>query len=245
VACANPLISEEQRESLKPLSVRSRIIKVSLFDRQTKFTGIVPELLTDAMESNYETPVTEQRVDRRFSTEKVSSGERMPIRDETHRASDATFSPEIAPAYKNDKAYNHEIDLERGDERLPGEIKQVDSSSMESPGKIGATDEIGEDEEYPPSWLTRTWRKYRPFGHAIIWLLVTAYFPDEANSNSRWWICGLVLHRDEWLIPFLLWLAITLWIIFQYIPITVVSTCLRNLTMLIPDHFFGGGEIRL
>ena len=196
------------------------------------------------MESNYETPVTEQRVDRTLSTEKVSSGERTPIRDETHRASDAIFSPEIAPAYKNDKAYNHEIDLERG-ERLPGETKLADSSSVESPGKIGATDKIGEDEEYPPSWLTRTWRKYRPFGHAIIWLLVTAYFPDEANSNSRWWICGLVLHRDEWLIPFLLWLAITLWMIFQYIPTTVVSKYIRKLTRLIPDHFFGGGEIRV
>lgn len=133
------------------------------------------------MESNHETQVTEQRVDRTLSPEKVVSDERMPTRDESHRVSDAIFSPEISPAYKNDKAYNHEIDLERGNEKLPGETKLADSSSMESPSKIGAIDENGEDEEYAPGWMTRTWRKYRPFGHAIIWLLATAYSPDEGK----------------------------------------------------------------
>jgi len=155
--------------------VLSLIIQVSLFDRQAKFIGIVRELLSDTMESNPETQVTEQRAEPTLSTEKVGTGGRMPIRDETHRVSDATFLPEIAPAY------NHEIDLECGNEKLPGETKMADSSSMESPSKIGAAHEIGEDEEYPPSWVTRTWRKYRPFGHGIIWLLVTAYSPDEGK----------------------------------------------------------------
>lgn len=40
-----------------------------------------------------------------------------------------------------------------------------------------------------------------------------------------WWIAGLILHRYDlgWLIPFLLYLAITLRIIFFYIPITIVT----------------------
>ena len=48
-------------------------------------------------------------------------------------------------------------------------------------------------------------------------------FSIEKNSNGRWWICGLILHRDKWLIPFLLYLAVTLWLIFRYVPISAVS----------------------
>lgn len=45
----------------------------------------------------------------------------------------------------------------------------------------------------------------------------------------RWWIAGLILHRHDlgWLIPFLLYLAITLRIIFLYVPITVVTVPMR------------------
>ena len=40
----------------------------------------------------------------------------------------------------------------------------------------------------------------------------------------RWWIVGLVLHRDlGWVVPFLLYLAVSLWILFQYAPISIVS----------------------
>jgi CNT family concentrative nucleoside transporter len=40
-----------------------------------------------------------------------------------------------------------------------------------------------------------------------------------------WWITGLILHRHDlgWLIPFLLYLAITLRLIFFYIPISIVT----------------------
>lgn len=42
---------------------------------------------------------------------------------------------------------------------------------------------------------------------------------------SSWWIAGLILHRSDlgWLIPFLLYLVVTLRIIFFYVPITVVT----------------------
>src|SRR5689334_11552758 len=46
------------------------------------------------------------------------------------------------------------------------------------------------------------------------------------DKEHRWWIAGLVLHRTDslgWLKPFLLWLAITLRLIFFWIPITVVT----------------------
>ncbi|KAL2869840.1 NupC/NupG family nucleoside CNT transporter [Aspergillus lucknowensis] len=49
--------------------------------------------------------------------------------------------------------------------------------------------------------------------YAVIWLLFTG-----------WWIAGLILHRHDlgWLIPFLLYLAITLRMIFLYVPISIL-----------------------
>lgn len=64
--------------------------------------------------------------------------------------------------------------------------------------------------------VSRFYKKYRIFFHLAIWLLFTA-----------WWIVGLVYHRNDnlgWLKPFLLWLAITLRLIFFHVPISVVKT---------------------
>ncbi|OJZ81162.1 hypothetical protein ASPFODRAFT_85236 [Aspergillus luchuensis CBS 106.47] len=43
---------------------------------------------------------------------------------------------------------------------------------------------------------------------------------------TGWWVTGLILHRDDlgWLIPFLVYLAITLRILFLYLPISVLIT---------------------
>lgn len=56
--------------------------------------------------------------------------------------------------------------------------------------------------------------KYRIFVHLFFLLLFTG-----------WWIAGLVLHRNDknWIIPFLLWLAITIRIITFHVPITLVT----------------------
>jgi CNT family concentrative nucleoside transporter len=47
----------------------------------------------------------------------------------------------------------------------------------------------------------------------------------ETHASFSWWIAGLILHRYDlgWLIPFLLYLAITLRLIFFYVPITIVT----------------------
>ncbi|KAJ9645486.1 hypothetical protein H2204_001066 [Knufia peltigerae] len=67
--------------------------------------------------------------------------------------------------------------------------------------------------------VKRAYVKYKIFVHLFIWLFFTG-----------WWIAGLVLHRHDlgWLIPFLLYLAITLRLIFFWAPITVVT---------VPMHF--------
>lgn len=164
------------------------------------------------MTSNPALPINDNE-DNRLSTEKLPESSR-----DVHRESETTFSsPEIVPAYKPD------VDLEPGIEKRPDNNKLADNASTESPQKVGGPQEIEDDEDYPPGFVTRTWRRYRPFGHAIIWLLLTAYIFQLQNSNCRWWICGLILHRDKWLIPFLLYLAVTLWLIFRYVSISVVS----------------------
>jgi len=164
------------------------------------------------MASNQESPA-DDRVNR-LSTEKLHAS------NDARQGSGGSFSlPEIAPAYKND------VDLEQGKgiEIQPGDNKLAEISSTESPQNVGTGEELKGDEEYPPGVATRIWHRYRSFGRAIIWILLTAYILHCRNINRRWWICGLILHRDKWLIPFLLYLAVTLWLIFRYVPISVVT----------------------
>ena len=45
------------------------------------------------------------------------------------------------------------------------------------------------------------------------------YYRQVSDLDRRWWIVGLVLHRDlGWVVPFLLYLAISLGIFCQYVP---------------------------
>jgi hypothetical protein len=95
------------------------------------------------------------------------------VADNTHRASEITMTStsDTAPRYKNESE-----DLEKDVDRK--ERKLADTSSFDSPQKSGRAEELDVDEdELEPSAFTRYWRKYRPFGHGIIWLLVTAYDP--------------------------------------------------------------------
>ncbi|KZF24342.1 hypothetical protein L228DRAFT_228305 [Xylona heveae TC161] len=66
--------------------------------------------------------------------------------------------------------------------------------------------------------LASLYRRYAIFVHLFIWLGFTG-----------WWIAGLILHRYDigWIKPFLLWLAITLRLIFFHVPITIVSRPMR------------------
>lgn len=60
------------------------------------------------------------------------------------------------------------------------------------------------------SWLS----KFMPFIYLTIWLVMTG-----------WWIAGLVLHRHDygWLIPFLLWLAITIRFVTLYVSTKYIT----------------------
>ncbi|EXJ87324.1 CNT family concentrative nucleoside transporter [Capronia epimyces CBS 606.96] len=105
----------------------------------------------------------------------------------------------------------HHLRPEHADERdfvaVDAEKGVIDSTRIESEGEGNSHS------------LSSLYSKYKIFVHLFIWLLFTG-----------WWIAGLVLHRYDlgWLIPFLLYLAITLRLIFLWVPITIVT---------VPMHF--------
>ncbi|EEH22224.1 hypothetical protein PABG_04435 [Paracoccidioides brasiliensis Pb03] len=79
-----------------------------------------------------------------------------------------------------------------------------------------------EVDEEKKNIFSRTWIRYRPQVniaiHAALWILFTG-----------WWIAGLILRRKElgWVVPFLVYLAISLRLLFFYVPISVVTRPMR------------------
>ncbi|KAI0160890.1 H+/nucleoside cotransporter-like protein [Hypoxylon sp. FL1284] len=101
-----------------------------------------------------------------------------------------------------------EKDLEKPRDYAAAEKSVTDQDS----GNVGHI-HVDEDEERRRQFIRRWYRVLRPYIHFFIWAVFTA-----------WWIFGLVRFRNEknWLIPFLLWLAITIRIITLWIPVKYV-----------------------
>ncbi|KGO73329.1 Na dependent nucleoside transporter [Penicillium italicum] len=108
-----------------------------------------------------------------------------------------------------------------------------EQSPLDHGSKNSTDEESGENFPAQRTWYRRAEKHWRHLAHAVVWLLFTGGSVCF-GINSRlthplllpsWWIAGLILHRHDigWLIPFLLYLAITLRIIFFYVPITIVS----------------------
>ncbi|KAI2611948.1 H+/nucleoside cotransporter-like protein [Hypoxylon sp. NC1633] len=90
----------------------------------------------------------------------------------------------------------------------PHEYPAEKSITDEDSGNVGhIRGDVVEGNKYSISYW---YRKFRAYVHFFIWAVFTA-----------WWIFGLVRYRNEknWLIPFLLYLAISLRIIFLWIPV--------------------------
>ena len=103
---------------------------------------------------------------------------------------------------------------EKGTGKTGDIMVDVEKGGMSpAPTQSDSRDEVEEPKTKQQMWLKRA----GPFFSAFVWLLFTG-----------WWIAGLVLHRPgtknpkNWVVPFLLWLAITIRIITLYIPATVV-----------------------
>lgn len=86
------------------------------------------------------------------------------------------------------------------------------------PGILAST-EPADDNKAPRSAIGRFWKRFgRYITHAFIFLLFTG-----------WWIASLILHRNtkNWVVPFLLWLAISLRILFFYVPSRLISAPIK------------------
>ncbi|KAJ6016005.1 hypothetical protein N7540_010596 [Penicillium herquei] len=96
-----------------------------------------------------------------------------------------------------------------------------DPSPLNKGNSSGEKDaEAADSQPAARPWHRRITRNSRHIAHAVVWLLFTGLM-----RFASWWIASLVLHRDDknWIIPFLLYLAITLRIIFFYVPISIIT----------------------
>lgn len=91
-----------------------------------------------------------------------------------------------------------------------GEARVVDTEK----GRAPTPTDPEQNEDVSKGKAAQYYAKYRIVVHLIILLFFTG-----------WWIASLILHRHDknWVIPFLLWLAISLRIIFFHVPVTIIS----------------------
>lgn len=128
------------------------------------------------------------------------------IQPEPHGPAQVQLKDPIAPAHNDGgKDANVTVDVEKGG--ISPAPTQTDSR---------------DHSEEPVTRKSKIWKKFRPFFHLLIWGIMTG-----------WWIASLVLHRPgtpepkNWVVPFLLWLAITVRIVTFYIPISIVYNPMR------------------
>lgn len=96
-----------------------------------------------------------------------------------------------------------------------GEREKNSNDGEMGVGSAPPVDEFASSQGEEGSRRSRMLGRYRrPLIHAFIQALFTG-----------WWIASLILHHDDmnWVVPFLVWLCITLRIITFYVPIRYVS----------------------
>ena len=103
-----------------------------------------------------------------------------------------------------------------------------------SPASTRDEQEVIEDEK--PGKFRSFYRRHRIWFDIGGWVIITG-----------WWAASLGLHHDDmnWVVPFLLWLAITLRLLFFHIPISIVTRPMHwmwnntgpRVVKLIPERF--------
>ncbi|KAH8701650.1 H+/nucleoside cotransporter [Talaromyces proteolyticus] len=151
---------------------------------------------------------------------------------------DAVRDPALNPANEHHHAHHHHTafaEKGREDEVVYSLGTTAEKSIIPDPSPLDHSypdnkntdvsdlEDLGEGRAKRP-WQRRMIKQWRHVLHAVIWLLFTG-----GSYTGSWWIAGLILHRYDigWLIPFLLYLAITLRILFFYVPITIVTVPMR------------------
>ncbi|PGH33768.1 CNT family concentrative nucleoside transporter [[Emmonsia] crescens] len=143
--------------------------------------------------------------------------------------------PALDPAHQHHHPHHHhsafaEKDHEdnvvytRGIDKsnIPDQSALDHGSPSQSDTKPTGDVETGEEDGENGNRLSRFGRRHRAHfviaKHIVIWLLFTG-----------WWIAGLILRRKElgWVVPFLVYLAISLRLLFFYVPISIISRPMR------------------
>jgi CNT family concentrative nucleoside transporter len=88
-------------------------------------------------------------------------------------------------------------------------------------GVVDASAGTNSERSTPIGWRAKigpVYRHRRPLIHLIVFCISTA-----------WWVASLVLHHDDknWVVPFLVWLAITLRLVFWHVPSRYVSNAIK------------------
>ncbi|KAK2038499.1 NupC family nucleoside transporter [Colletotrichum somersetense] len=120
----------------------------------------------------------------------------------------------VAYARTGDSTVPHQSHLQQTG--APHDIEKGDklSGPPDYDGEKNGTVSSHGEEDKKPSKFKTLYRRYKWAVHLFIFCLFTG-----------WWIASLVLHRNDknWVVPFLVWLGISLRILFFYIPSSYVS----------------------
>ena len=151
---------------------------------------------------------------------------------------DAAMREASDPALAAERQHTHELTPTQSRLDKNGASLDIETASARKPPAYAmnsdsekAVAETEERAEYRSGWIMRTYRRHRWVGHLFVFALFTG-----------WWIASLVLHRHDknWVVPFLLWLAITLRLIFWHAPISLVSRPIkwtwRHTGVFVYDH---------
>lgn len=143
----------------------------------------------------------------------------------THERSNALSSEPLAQSLRDE---HHDKNSHAATKDVYG-VADAEKGTL-SPPTTPEKDVNAQDHRF-----ARLYSRYRPLVHLLVFFFFTG-----------WWIASLVLHRNDknWEIPFLLWGAVTLRLLFFYVPISVVtqpmSWAWRNtgtrFCNLIPEH---------
>jgi concentrative nucleoside transporter, CNT family len=89
----------------------------------------------------------------------------------------------------------------------------IEKGSM-SPVSPATSGELPRDQEVRSGKFPAFYRKHRIWFHLTFWIIATG-----------WWAASLGLHHADmnWVVPFLLWLAISLRLLFLHVPISIVT----------------------
>jgi len=143
------------------------------------------------------------------------------------------IAPDVAPRTDIDNRSNRSISAKHPHgvnpaSNTPPEYSS-DNDKNEKTGMVGSNGEVDSESQQmrDASATTETsrWAKLGPiyrFRRPLIHFFIFGLF-------TGWWIASLILHRNDknWVVPFLLWLAIMIRLITYYVPSRYVSQSLR------------------